>query len=63
MTVISVIVGWGGNMVVFAGAPLNDSAVMNAVAARARVVRRDLGLHFERLPGLIKQHQADNVRG
>jgi spermidine synthase len=54
--VIPVTVGWGGNMVVFAGSALRDRQRLAAAPANARRVQKTLGLDFQVLPGLVRKH-------
>ena len=54
--VIPVTVGWGGNMVVFAGPALRDRRRLEAAPANARRVERTLDLDFRVLPGLVRKH-------
>jgi spermidine synthase len=51
--VIPVTVGWGGNMVAFAGPALSDRNCLATVSSRARRVREELDLNFPRLPKLV----------
>jgi spermidine synthase len=53
--VIPVTVGWGGNMVVFAGPALRDRRRLEAAPENARRVERTLDLDFRILPGLVRQ--------
>lgn len=54
--VIPVTVGWGGNMVVFAGPALRDRRRLEAAPENARRVERTLDLDFRILPGLVRKH-------
>ncbi len=54
--VIPVTVGWGGNMVVFAGPALRDRQRLAAVARNARHLQKTLDLNFRILPGLVQKH-------
>ncbi len=54
--VIPVTVGWGGNMVVFAGPALHDRQRLAAVSKNARHQQKTLGLSFRILPGLVLKH-------
>ncbi len=54
--VIPVTVGWGGNMVVFAGPALRDRRRLEAAAENTRHVERTLGLDFPVLPDLVRKH-------
>jgi spermidine synthase len=54
--VIPVTVGWGGNMVVFAGPALRDRQRLAAAPANARRAQQALGLDFRILPGLVQKH-------
>jgi spermidine synthase len=54
--VIPVSVGWGGNMVVFAGPALRDRRRLAAAPGNARLIQRTLGLDFRILPGLVRKH-------
>jgi len=54
--VIPVTVGWGGNMVVFAGPALHDRRRLAAAPANARRVQKTLGLDFRVLPRLVRKH-------
>jgi spermidine synthase len=53
--VIPVTVGWGGNMVVFAGPALRDRRRLEAAPENARRVERTLDLDFRVLPVLVRQ--------
>jgi spermidine synthase len=53
--VIPVTVGWGGNMVVFAGPALRDRRRLEAAPGNARRVEQTLDLDFRILPGLVRQ--------
>lgn len=54
--VIPVTVGWGGNMVVFAGNALRDRQRLAAASANARRVQKTLDLDFRILSGLVQKH-------
>ncbi len=54
--VIPVTVGWGGNMVVFAGPALRDRQRLAAVARNARHLQKTMDLNFRILPGLVQKH-------
>ncbi len=54
--VIPVTVGWGGNMVVFAGPALRDRQRLAAVARNARHLQKTMDLNFRILPGLVHKH-------
>jgi len=54
--VIPVTVGWGGNMVVFAGPALRDRQRLAAAPANARRLQKSLDLDFRILPGLVRKH-------
>jgi spermidine synthase len=54
--VIAVTVGWGGNMVVFAGPALHDRQRLAAVTRNARHLQKTMGLNFRVLPGLVLKH-------
>jgi spermidine synthase len=54
--VIPVSVGWGGNIVVFAGPALRDRRCLAAAAGRARRLQERLDLSFPRLPGLVSDY-------
>jgi spermidine synthase len=54
--VIPVTVGWGGNMVVFAGPALQDRRRLAAAPKIARRLQRSLDLNFKILPGLVRKH-------
>ena len=54
--VIPVTVGWGGNMVVFAGPALRDRRRLEAAPANALRFERALDLDFRILPGLVRKH-------
>jgi spermidine synthase len=54
--VITVVVGWGGNAVAFAGPALSDRGRLADVPSHARRVREGLGLRFPRLPALIWEY-------
>jgi len=54
--VIPVTVGWGGNMVVFAGPALRDRQRLAAAPANARRVQKTLDLDFRILSGLVQKH-------
>jgi spermidine synthase len=54
--VLPVTVGWGGNMVVFAGPALRDRQRLEAAAENARRFERALDLDFRILPGLVRKH-------
>ncbi len=54
--VIPVTVGWGGNMVVFAGPALHDRQRLAAVARNARHLQKSMDLNFRILPGLVHKH-------
>lgn len=53
--VIPVTVGWGGNMVVFAGPALRDRRRLEAAPENARRVEQTLALDFRILPGLVRK--------
>ncbi|MGB7905930.1 MAG: hypothetical protein WCF43_14630, partial [Steroidobacteraceae bacterium] len=54
--VIAVTVGWGGNMVVFAGPAVRDRQRLAAAPANARRVQKTLDLDFRILSGLVQKH-------
>lgn len=54
--VIPVTVGWGSNMVVFAGPALRDRKRLASAPANARRAQQALGLDFRILPGLVHKH-------
>ncbi|MDH5274198.1 MAG: spermidine synthase-like protein, partial [Gammaproteobacteria bacterium] len=54
--VIPVTVGWGGNMVVFAGPAVRDRQRLAAAPANARRVQKTLDLDFRILSGLVQKH-------
>jgi hypothetical protein len=54
--VIPVTVGWGGNMVAFAGPALRDRRRLAAVPKNARHLQNTLDLKFRILPGLVKKY-------
>jgi len=54
--VIPVTVGWGGNMVVFAGPALRDPQRLAAAPKNARRVQEAFDLSFRILPGLVRKH-------
>jgi len=54
--VIPVTVGWGGNMVVFAGPALRDRQRLAAVTRNARHLQKTMDLNFRILPGLVQKH-------
>jgi spermidine synthase len=54
--VIPVTVGWGGNMVVFAGPALRDRRRLEAAPNNARRFERTLDLDFRILSGLVWRH-------
>ena len=54
--VIPVTVGWGGNMVVFAGPALHDRRRLAAVPKHARHLQNTLDLNLRILPGLVKKY-------
>jgi spermidine synthase len=54
--VIPVTVGWGGNMVVFAGPALRDRRRLETAPENARRVARTLDLDFRILSGLVQKH-------
>jgi spermidine synthase len=54
--VIPVTVGWGGNMVVFAGPALRDRQRLGAVNRNARQLQKTMDLNFRILPGLVQKH-------
>jgi hypothetical protein len=54
--VIPVPVGWGGNMVVFAGPALRDRRRLETAPENARRVARTLDLDFRILSGLVQKH-------
>jgi hypothetical protein len=54
--VIPVTVGWGGNMVVFAGPALRDRRQLAAAPKNARHLQKTMDLNFRILPGLVKKH-------
>ena len=51
--VIPVTVGWGGNMVVFAGPGLHDRKRLGAIAKNARHLQKTMSLNFRILQGLV----------
>ena len=53
--VIPVTVGWGGNMVVFAGPALRDRRRLAAAPKNARHLQKTMDLNFRILPGLLKK--------
>jgi len=53
--VIPVTVGWGGNMVVFAGPALHDRQRLVAAPKNARHLQKTLDLNFRILPGVVKK--------
>jgi spermidine synthase len=53
--VLSVTVGWGGNLVVFAGPALHDRARLAAVPMNALRAKEALDLEFRVLPGLVRR--------
>ena len=53
--VIPVTVGWGGNMVVFAGPALHDRQRLAAVSKNARHLQKTMDLNFRILPGLVQK--------
>jgi spermidine synthase len=53
--VIPVTVGWGGNMVVFAGPALRDRRRLETAPENARRVERTLDLDFRILSGLVRK--------
>ncbi|MBP7013535.1 MAG: fused MFS/spermidine synthase [Steroidobacteraceae bacterium] len=59
--VIPVTVGWGGNMVVFAGPALRDRQRLEAAAENALRFERALDLDFRILPGLVRQHLQQSL--
>jgi spermidine synthase len=54
--VFPVTVGWGGNMVVFAGQALRDPQRLGAVANNARQLQKSMNLNFRILPALVHKH-------
>ncbi len=54
--VFPVTVGWGGNMVVFAGPALHDRQRLGTAARNARHLQRTMDLSFRILPGLVHKH-------
>ena len=60
--VMSIIVGWGGNTIAFAGAPLREVALLASVATRARQIREELNIEFSRLPLLVNEYLS-TIRG
>jgi spermidine synthase len=54
--VLPVTIGWGGNMVVFAGTALRDRERLAAVPINALRAQEALGLEFRVLPGLVRKH-------
>jgi hypothetical protein len=54
--VIPVTVGWGGNMVVFAGPALGDRRRLAAVAKNARHLQKTMSLNFRILAGLVLRY-------
>ena len=61
--VIPVIVGWGGNTVVFAGPALRDRRCLAAAPKRARRLQEKLDLSFPKLPGLVSQYLQHEATG
>ena len=53
--VIALEVGWGGNMVVFAGPALRQPDLLAAIPERTARLRQELDLDFQRLPLLVAE--------
>jgi spermidine synthase len=60
--VMSIIVGWGGNTIAFAGAALREVKLLASVETRARLIHQELQLEFSRLPLLVNEYLS-TIRG